>query len=133
MRHGPVVVWAFRRSNISMWFSHTQQVEDSWLVANLKLIDVPEQLEDESLKRTECAGLRWMVATINGELNSRDFARTGWLSEQTLLLLIQACEGPNGSPSEREGFRGDLEKALTMLREDAATAGIEFSPDFEDE
>jgi hypothetical protein len=103
--------------------------EDDWIVDNLRPIEVPDQLCDEWFKNSERVGLAMLNVSLDSALGHREFPYAGWLAEEILQLLIRACDGPRGSKRRRNGFREDLDEALATLRENAALAGITFSPE----
>jgi hypothetical protein len=107
--------------------------EKDWIIDNLRAIEIPEQLKHEWLKKTELVGLGWMITSISGAINHRQFSYAGWLADEIHQLLLRACDGPRGSRRRRHGFRDDLTASLALLRENAALAGITFSPDLPDD
>jgi hypothetical protein len=107
--------------------------EKDWIIDNLRAIEIPEQLKYEWLKNTKLVGCSWMITSVSGALNNRRFPRAGWLADEIHQLLLRACDGPRGSRRRRHGFRDDLTQSLALLRENAALAGITFSPDLPDD
>jgi len=107
--------------------------ENDWIVDNLRPVEIPEQLKYEWLKNTEIAGLSWMITSLSGAMNHRRFPYAGWLAEEVHQLLLRACDGPRGPRRRRNGLRDDLAASLALLRENAALAGITFSPDLPDD
>ncbi|MDQ1293840.1 MAG: hypothetical protein QG608_1721, partial [Actinomycetota bacterium] len=107
--------------------------EKDWIIDNVRPIDAPEQLRPVWRKKTELAGLSLMSGSLSGAMNHRQFPRAGWLADEIHQLLLLACDGPRGSRRRRHGFRDDLTKSLALLRENAALAGITFSPDLPDD
>jgi len=107
--------------------------ENDWIVDNLRPVEIPEQLRPVWRKNTEVAGLSWMITSLSGAMNHRRFPYAGWLAEEVHQLLLRACDGPRGPRRRRNGLRDDLAASLTLLRENAALAGITFSPDLPDD
>ncbi|MDQ1293572.1 MAG: hypothetical protein QG608_1453 [Actinomycetota bacterium] len=102
--------------------------KDSWIVKNLRLLEIPEQLAEEWNPNGPEAGVGYMESDISSPFSHRELPLAGWYTEQYLQLFRRAADGPHGSPQQKDLLREAMDTDLAHLREDAAAAGIVFDP-----